>query len=317
MIKKIIKLVFQPVRSLLGTERIVHHFESGHRELLKELKMQKHELDKVTSYIEFAALDTKRMKESDKYRNFHEIIPLLSPVDISGAKYRRLGRNYDGGYVMLDDFNSHHIEAAYSFGISDDVSWDEAIAEFKIDVFMYDHTIEFLSKEHSRFRFFKKGVTGDLHATNLETLSTIIAQNGHQKAQNLILKMDIEGSEWGVFQETPSDVINQFSQIVIELHGLDPSGSSENVAKILSVLKKINQTHQSVHVHANGCSEISWLGEQALPHLLEVTYVRRADYAGRFVPNERTFPTKLDRPTFPWLPDVALGTFTVRYDREI
>lgn len=202
MIKKILRSVAQPVRRLLGIEQIVqqvdlrhkellkelktqivHQFDLRHKQLLKELKTQKHQLDRASSYIEFATIDIERMRKSDKFINFHEIIPLLSPVDISGAKYRRLGRNYDGGYVMLDDFSSHNIEAAYSFGISNDVSWDEAIAELGIDVFMYDHTIDALPKQHSRFHFFKKGVTGNPPGKNFETLSNLIAHNGHQKSR--------------------------------------------------------------------------------------------------------------------------------------
>ncbi len=88
---------------------------------------------------------------------------------------------------------------------------------------MYDHTIDKLPKYHSRFHFFKEGVTGDPDEAGLETLSNLLRRNGHQASQNLLLKMDIEGYEWAVFEETPSAVIGQFSQIVIELHGLNPN----------------------------------------------------------------------------------------------
>ena len=145
----------------------------------------------------------------------------------------------------------------------------------------------------------------------LETLSNLILRNGHEKSENLILKMDIEGYEWGVFEETSSDVIGQFSQIVIELHGLNPKKSNNELSKILSSLSKINKTHQSIHVHANGHCAVSWLGKTALPSVLEVTYVRRSDYVDRLVKNTRMFPTKIDQPTFSWLPDVPLGGFNM------
>ena len=273
------------------------------------MKSHQHQLDSATSYLEFATIDDERMRESNKFQNFHEIIALLTPMDVSGAKYTRVGQQYDGGYIMLDDVSSRKIDAAYSFGISSDVSWDEEIAGLGIEIYMYDHTIEKLPKQNPRFHFFKEGVTGDPEEKGLETLSNLIRRNGHERSKNLLLKMDIEGYEWSVFEETPSDVIGQFVQIVIELHGLIPSRSKADLSQLLSVLKKINQTHQSVHVHANGYCPISWLGELALPNLLEVTYVRRADYADRLVPNTRTFPTEIDQPTFPWLPDVNLGNF--------
>ena len=307
--KTLLKKFAQPFRRFLGIEQVLDSLRLQKELLRRELKTQQHQLDRAISYLEFATIDDERMRESNKFQNFHEIISLLTPMDVSGAKYRRVGKNYDGGYVMLDDLASRRIDAAYSFGISDDVSWDEEIAGLGIDIYMYDHTIEKLPKQNSRFHFFKEGVTGDPEEEGLETLSNLVRRNGHEKSGNLILKMDIEGYEWSVFEETSSAVIGQFLQIVIELHGLIPSRSTEDLSQVLSVLKKMNQTHQSVHVHANGHCPISWLGELALPNLLEVTYVRRADYADRFVPNTRTFPTEIDQPTFPWLPDVNLGTF--------
>jgi hypothetical protein len=310
MFSRLANKIARTFRTLLGTEQVLNLLEQQQQQLIKEFKAQQHRLDRATSYLEFTAIDQARLRESNKFQNLHEIISLLAPKDIVGAKYRRVGRDYDGGYVMLDDFSSRKVDAAYSFGINDDVSWDEEIAEHGIDIYMYDHTIDKLPKYHSRFHFFKEGVTGDPDEAGLETLSNLLRRNGHQASQNLLLKMDIEGYEWAVFEETPSAVIGQFSQIVIELHGLNPNRSKEDLSQILAVLKKINLTHQSVHVHANGYSPIHWLGELALPTLLEVTYIRRADYADKFAPNSRTFPTELDQTTLPWLPDVPLGTFS-------
>lgn len=319
MITKLAKKIARSIRRFIGVERVLEQQDQLKGELLQlkrelmqlkgDLVDQGHRLDRAASYLEFSVIDDKRMRESSKFQNLHEIILLLSPMDIIGAKYRRVGRDCDGGYIMLDDSLSN-IDAAYSFGIADDVSWDEEIAELGIHVYMYDHTIKNLPKQHSRFHFLNEGVTGNPGEEGLETLSNLIARNGHQELNNLLLKMDIEGCEWSVFDETPSGVIGQFSQIVIELHGLDPSVARADLSKVLSVLQKINKTHQSIHVHANGFCKVSWLGDLALPHLLEVTYVRRADYADRFVKNTRTFPTRIDQPTYPWLPDVSLGTFS-------
>jgi len=309
MIKQILKKLARPIRRFLGVEQVLQK----QNQLIRELQTQRHQLlqlDRVTSYLEFATIDDTRMRESIKYQNFHEMISLLIPMDILGAKYRRVGQDYDGGYIMLDNFSSHKVDAAYSFGISNDVSWDAEIAELGIEVYMYDHTIDKLPKNNSCFHFFKEGVTGDPEEEGLETLTNLVVRNGHQKCENLILKMDIEGYEWSVFEETSSDVIGQFSQIVIELHELNPNRPKTDLSKVLAVLKKINQTHQSIHVHANAIGQVSWLGGLALPHALEVTYIRRSDYADKLVQNTRTFPTKIDQPNSPWLPEIHLEAFT-------
>lgn len=296
---------------LFGTRKILRNLQGQIRQLKGELRSQKQQLDKATSYLEFATIDEGRMRESTKFQNFQKIISLLSPMDISDANYRRFGRDNDGGYVMLDDFCSRRVDAAYSFGISNDVSWDEDIAKLGIHVYMYDHTIEKLPKQNRYFHFFKEGVTGNPEEKGLETLSNLLVRNGHGNSNDLILKMDIEGYEWSVFEETPGSVINQFSQIVMEFHGLDPNKSTEELSYIFSILKKIRQTHQPIHVHANGQGLISWLGGMALPDVLEVTYIRQADYADRLIQNTRTFPTEIDQPTHPWLTDIHLGTFNL------
>ena len=53
-----------------------------------------------------------------------------------------IGPKRDGGYVLMDDF--HNISIAYSFGIDGDVSFDAALAQKNIDIYMYDHTINSL-----------------------------------------------------------------------------------------------------------------------------------------------------------------------------
>ena len=60
---------------------------------------------------------------------------------------------------MLNDFHKGGI--AYSFGISNDVSWDKAMADCGYDVFMYDHTISALPEENDRFHWEKIGVASD------------------------------------------------------------------------------------------------------------------------------------------------------------
>lgn len=244
------------------------------------------------------------------YKRCAQMISLLSPMDVEAAKYLRVGKDFDGGYVMIDDFEADSVDAAYSFGIADDVSWDEEIAGRGIDVFMYDHTIDKLPRQHPRFHYFKQGITGKKKGEDLRTLQEILEYNGHAQRTNLIMKMDIEGCEWDVFQHVEPGNIDQFSQIVIEIHGLvaavyDPKA----LATVMGVLRKINETHQSVHVHANSSGIPLWVGGLVIADVMEVTYLRRVDQKNKFVPSSRQFPTELDQPTFQGGHDVYLGKF--------
>ena len=109
----------------------------------------------------------------------------------------RVGEEADGGYVMGDVFSK--VDAAYSFGIADDVTWDKGIANRSIPVFMYDHTIDTPSETHPNFNFFKIGVCGKPNIKGMKDIGTLIKENGHQ-GKNLLMKMDIEGFEYTAIQ---------------------------------------------------------------------------------------------------------------------
>ena len=129
--------------------------------------------------------------------------------------------------------------------------------------------------------------------------------------RNLIMKMDVEGCEWDIFSETPSEIINQFSQMVVEFHGLSPFIEESKHQTIICTLQKINLTHQCIHVHANSYPGVpAMIGGLVLPPLLEVTFIRRSDFEDRLIENKRQFPTELDQPTIAGWPDILLRRFS-------
>ncbi|MCX5699135.1 MAG: FkbM family methyltransferase [Candidatus Omnitrophica bacterium] len=303
MLKILWKKFLNLFRRLLGTEQILQQ----QQQLQLLLQQQLIALGNRQTYL---FTDPEKVKTTTTYKRCAEIISLLSPMDVKGGKYVRVGKNHDGGYVMLDNFQKENVDAAYSLGIGNDISWDETIASRGIDVFMFDHTIDRLLKCHPKFHYFRTGVTGCHKGVNLKTLGELIVENGHTTCKNLIMKMDVEGCEWDIFSEAASDVISQFSQFVVEFHGLSPDVHDQKYSSIVNVLKKINQTHQSIHVHGNYLGVPLWIGEFVLPLLLEVTYIRRADVKDNLIVNTRQFPTEIDQPTFADWPDIYLGNFS-------
>ena len=65
---------------------------------------------------------------------------LIYPKKVIGKKKILLGKKSDGCYVLLNDFEN--IKIAYSFGISNMIQFDDALAKRGVDVYMYDHTIK-------------------------------------------------------------------------------------------------------------------------------------------------------------------------------
>ncbi len=226
--------------------------------------------------------------------NVKATLGMLRCHDLIGGKKVRIGRAFDGGYVMYDCFAE--ITKAYSLGINDDVSWDFEIAQLGIDCYQYDHTIEQLPFEHERFHWQKRGI-GWVPSEELDTLPNLIAANGHQDEENMLLKCDIEGGEWMAFAEMPNATLRQFSQIVVEMHGLGDLCIPASAFKARQAIRNLTASHFVVHVHANNFGNFSVVGGAPVPDVIELTLLRKD--MGDFAPSEHTFPTPIDQPCSP------------------
>lgn len=234
------------------------------------------------------------------------ILRLIEPRDAIGVRKVRLGNPHDGGYVMLDDFDG--IAAAYSLGISDDVSWDRDVAARGIDVFQYDHTVEGPPEGDARFRFHRIGIAGEDSADGaFRSLPSLLRENGHRDGGDLLLKCDIETAEWQALAALSPDELQLFRQIVVEVHGLRDLHQPAFAALAEPVFAVLAASHAVVHVHGNNHAACAVTAGVPVPTVLELTYVRRE--GKRFARPRRPFPGPLDRPNNPAAADHALGFF--------
>ena len=237
---------------------------------------------------------------AEYYREIHE---LLHIAKVKGFELVRLGRDYDGGYIMPNDFGSDD-KIAYSFGICDDVSWDKAMTSRGYDVFMYDHTIDGLPEENPRFHWSKLGISdGAAQDNRLKTLDELIKQNHHEDKRSMILKIDVEGAEWGFIENTSSETLSRFSQILIEFHGVH---EPKYTHRIPAALRKLNQTHKPVHIHGQNVGHYVSLGTQTFCNQIEVSYVRRDKY-DLDEDYDISLPLSIDMPALVHVPEVRLG----------
>ncbi|XP_069986307.1 uncharacterized protein [Penaeus vannamei] len=101
----------------------------------------------------------------------------------------------------------------YSFGIADDWSFDDAMAEYGCEVYSFDPTIGLETHRRSeRVHFYNVGLGGANHTEVIEgvnvtilTLGQIIDMLGHTNKTIDYLKMDIEGSEILAFAQLASE----------------------------------------------------------------------------------------------------------------
>ena len=249
-------------------------------------------------------METDGDKRMNRLKEIYQLFPMHEVRDIPMT---RLGRNGDGGYTMIDDFAD--IQIAYSFGISDDTSWDsDALANGIKDVYMYDHTIEGLPEDKPGFHWFKTGIAGvyDPQMPELRTLEQLLEDNGHANQQNMLLKMDVEGAEWDVFGHVDSEILGKFSQIVLEMHHVT---SQENHDKILQALKVLNKTHAVVNLHGNNWEGYEYGEHFSLPDALEVTYVNKEKYRQKLQRCIKFFPADIDEQNTGKLSEIIMGSW--------
>ena len=234
----------------------------------------------------------------------YDFISIMAPKSVRGKQLIRTGSLNDGGYVMLDNMIENSI--VYNFGIGNDISWDMDLVKRGCTIFQYDHTISGPPIIHPNIHVSKIGISNKTsNDGTLKAISDLIKINKHEEKSNLIMNMDVEGCEWDILYGLEREILNKFSQIIIEFHCLFDIVLMERMEEMLSVFKKINESHQVIHIHANNYGRLSIVSGIMLPEVIEITFVRKEDHY--FEDNLKNFPTPIDGPNDSQSPDYFLG----------
>jgi len=184
------------------------------------------------------------------------------------CKKKWYGNDYGGFFVHPTTLNEKSI--VYSFGIGEDISFDEAIINnHGATVFAFDPTpksINWIKQQQlpTSFHFYDFGidiidgkrifhlpindghVSGSIHQpnhvaknkqveVNMKSISSILKELNHSKID--VLKMDIEGSEYDVLE----DLLNvdiEINQLLIEFHDRFFEHGQEKSKAIIKKLAK-------------------------------------------------------------------------------
>jgi hypothetical protein len=198
----------------------------------------------------------------------------------------RLGKNHDGGYVVIDVPEPKY-SVLLAGGVSNDISFEEHfIRKYGSRCIAFDGTINSLPNNNNNIRFVKKNI-GFNNTNALTNLHDIIAAN-----TNIFIKMDIEGGEIPWIKSLSNDQMNKFEQIVMEFH--NPYSKSE-----IEVFDKINKNHILVHFHGNNaCGTRTYKGI-IMPNIFECTYLHKKYFTSGPELNKIAIPTSIDMRNIP------------------
>ena len=183
----------------------------------------------------------------------------------------RVGGPNDGGYVMLDYFAFDH---AISIGVGRDVSWDFDLTKRGVQVSMFDPTVKCPPVQIPGARFYRKGLAAE-NSRWFATLDSLSSECGPPASKDLLLKCDVEGSEWDALSKVS---FSRFSEVVIEFHDLSDLRNPVRAQEMLAVVRNLASTHFPVHVHANNYSKLFRLDRYWFCDVIEVTWARRDSF---------------------------------------
>lgn len=216
--------------------------------------------------LEANGFSIKRLNSKNKVLSIVEMLRPKSPR----TPMIRLGPNNDGGYLVPDDLEG--IEALFSPGVAQISMFEMACAQRGMIVHMADASVEGPANTiKGEWTFEKKflGLADEGIFINMDEW----VKRKCPGSTDLLLQMDIEGTEYDVILSMSSQLLLRFRYIVIEFHSLhnlwDPGSS-----KLYKAFEKLALTHAPVHIHANNCCPIKKRAGIDLPNVLEVTYGR-------------------------------------------
>lgn len=207
----------------------------------------------------------------------------LHPV-FCGKELIRLGPDGDGGYLVPDDLEG--IKACFSPGVDRVSGFESDCANMGMKVFLADKSVEKPPESHDLFQFSKKyiGVTTN---DDFMTLDDWVKSSLPESQDDLMLQIDIEGSEYEVFLGASDQLLKRFRIIVAEFHHLDQLWNKPFYRLASRAFEKLLQTHTCVHNHPNNCSDSIKIDDIEIPLVTEFTFIRNdriknASYVDKF-----------------------------------
>jgi hypothetical protein len=211
--------------------------------------------------------------------------PKLLTVYKSPFKKLRIGKDYDGGYIICD-IPYIKYEVLISGGISDDISFEnEFCNKFNTKCIAFDGTIDYNKfsnlNSNSNINFIAKNINfmNDDNTTNLNDYIN--------EYNNIFIKMDIEGYEINWIKTLSEIQLNKISQIVIEFHF--PFSNNE-----IDVFNKLNKNHVLIHFHGNNSCGVRLHEYTIIPNVFECTYIHKKYFESKLELNKDPIPSIID-----------------------
>jgi hypothetical protein len=203
------------------------------------------------------------------YLKLIRLIDLIKPYDL-GYDLIRVGPSGDGGYLVPDVLKK--IKTCFSPGVGNIHGFENDLLERGVKVFMADGTVEKPILLNKNYDFLKK----NLGAYEDDATTTLNSWMDSKETQDdLLLQMDIEGSEYEVVNSLDELNLKKFRVMIIEFHYFEQVLTKMGYKTIESVMKKILKYFDVAHIHPNNCCGSYKINNTIVPSTLEITFMSK------------------------------------------
>lgn len=190
----------------------------------------------------------------------------------------RLCNHEDGGYI----FHNGEIDYKHliSFGIAEDISFEQDFNKLyptaKISAF--DPSIDSMPEPIENTNFYKKGVSKE-DSDQYLTLESISEKFQIDVNHRKVIKMDIEGFEWDVFEKS-INLISKCNILIVEFHFYERPRKPIflfpiTLFKSYQILKKLNTIFYFFNINANNGSGYVRFKDFLFPKCVEISMLNR------------------------------------------
>ena len=235
------------------------------------------------------------------------LLEQLRPID-NGYELVRVGGPTDGGYVIPMDFDDAKFQL-FSPGVGPTAKFElELLERFHIPGYMADPFVE--GRPDLPAGLVHEPIfigVGNSHGFAEQNLQRWISQRLASSSE-IVLQMDIEGSEYAALLSLDDEVLKRIRVAVVEFHNLSALLNSFSYHQLIApALRRVLSEFDVVHTHANNCCPtFAVAGQYRFPEVIEVTFHRK-DRRQAHRPNGfRSLPHAADAPSVSTKPECFL-----------
>ena len=235
-----------------------------------------------------------RTKRAELLSFFRTLLPIRTEIDLV-----RIGGKNDGGYLLPNILQG--IQGLVSPGVGNSISFDTDIARNIPGLcLLIDETVNRPSNMPANLDFLPK-LLGGADGISLKQ----ILDDYFPEKNNLVMQMDIEGSEWEVLNETNEIDLSRFSIIAVEFHKLHLLLDRDNFTHSYNpVINKLLKLFTVVHLHCNNGGGFFYFQGIKLPRIIELTLLSKDFHQKNY--GRSSLPHRLDEPNLLGIPELHL-----------